>query len=109
MRNRVVITGMGVVTSLGDSSSALHASLCDGRSGIKPIQLFDTAGSACHLGAEIPSFDGQKYLGNRNLRPLDRTSRLVASAAQLALEDSGWSADMRNGEEVGLVLGTMFC
>jgi 3-oxoacyl-[acyl-carrier-protein] synthase II len=44
-----------------------------------------------------------------NLRPLDRTSRLVASAAQMALESSGWSVEMRTLQEVGLVLGTMFC
>jgi 3-oxoacyl-[acyl-carrier-protein] synthase II len=109
MRNRVVITGMSVVSSLGDSPARLHASLCEGRSGIKPVQLFNTAGLGCPLGGQIPDFDAAKYLGQRNLRPLDRTSRLVASAAQLALEDSGWSAEMRNSEEVGLVLGTMFC
>jgi 3-oxoacyl-[acyl-carrier-protein] synthase II len=48
-------------------------------------------------------------VGERNLRPLDRTSQLVISAAQLALEASGWSFDMRQSQEVGLVLGTMFC
>ncbi len=109
MRSRVVITGMGVVSSLGDSPEGLHASLCEGRSGIKPIQLFSTTGLGCPLGGEIKDFDATKFLGQRNLRPLDRTSRLVASAAQLALEDSGWSAEMRNSEELGLVLGTMFC
>src|SRR6185295_7099376 len=109
MRNNVVITGIGVVSSLGDSPASLHRSLCESRSGLKPVKLFDTAGLGCPLGNEITDFDAAKYLGPRNLRPLDRTSRLVASAAQLALEDSEWSAEMRNGEEVGLVLGTMFC
>jgi 3-oxoacyl-[acyl-carrier-protein] synthase II len=109
MRNRVVITGMSVISSLGDSPASLHSSLCQGLSGIKPIELFSTAGLGCPLGGEIKSFDAQKYLGRRNLRPLDRTSRLVASAAQLALADSGWSEGMRSTEEVGLVLGTMFC
>ena len=109
MRNRVVITGRSVVSSLGDSPARLHASLCEGRSGIKPVRGFSTAGLACPLGGEIADFDAAKYLGQRNLRPLDRTSRLVASAAQLALEDSGWSAEMRTAQEVGLVLGTMFC
>ncbi len=109
MRNRVVITGMGIVSSLGDSPFDLHASLCEGRSGIKPIELFNTEGLACSLGAEIRSFDAKKYLGGRNLRPLDRTSRLVASAAQLALDDSGLTDVARNTVEVGLVLGTMFC
>src|SRR5205807_10348952 len=49
-----------------------------------------------------------KYLGRINLRPLDKTSRLAASSARLALDDSGWSAEMVKQEEVGLVLGTMF-
>jgi 3-oxoacyl-[acyl-carrier-protein] synthase II len=109
MRNRVVITGAGVVSSLGDSSSSLQLSLCSGRRAVKPVELFSTAGLGCPLGGEIPCFDAQKYLGRRNLRPLDRTSRLVASAAQLALNDSGWSGSILNQEEVGLVLGTMFC
>jgi len=107
--NRVVITGRGVVSALGDSPARLQASLCEGLSAIKPMQLFDTAGLGCPLGGEIVDFDAAKYLGQRNLRPLDRTSRLVTSAAKLALEDSGWTAEMRDAEEVGLVLGTMFC
>src|SRR5215813_3025524 len=109
MRNRVVITGAGVISSLGDSSSSLQFSLCSGRRAVKPVELFNTTGLGCPLGGEIPSFDAQKYLGRRNLRPLDRTSRLVASAAQMALNDSGWSESMRKEEDVGLVLGTMFC
>lgn len=109
MRERVVITGAGIVSSLGDSSIGLQSSLCSGRSAIRPVELFSTAGLGYPLGGEIPSFEAQKYLGRRNLRPLDRTSRLVASAAQLALNESGWSESMRNEEEVGLVLGTMFC
>jgi 3-oxoacyl-[acyl-carrier-protein] synthase II len=109
MKQKVVITGTGVVSSLGDSLAALHTALCEGRSALRPVELFSTEGLGCPLGGEIKSFDAQKYLGRRNLRPLDRTSRLVASAAQLALTDSGWSADMLCREEVGLVLGTMFC
>src|ERR1044071_1119925 len=105
MRNRVVITGVGVVSSLGDTSSCLQGSLCAGRRAVKPVELFSTAGLGCPLGGEIASFDAQKYLGRRNLRPLDRTSRLVASAAQLALNNSGWPESMRKEEEVGVVLG----
>jgi 3-oxoacyl-[acyl-carrier-protein] synthase II len=106
---RVVITGAGIVSSLGDTPAGLHAALCEGRSGISPVGLFDTKGLGCPLGGEVKDFDAQKYLGRRNLRPLDRTSRLVGAAAQLALDDSGWTAEMRANEEVGLILGTMFC
>jgi len=105
----VVITGTGVISALGDSLAQVHDSLIHGLSAIKPIQLFNTEGLGCPLAGEIVDFDASKYLGQRNLRPLDRTSRLVASSAQLALQDSGWSMEMRNTEEVGLVLGTMFC
>lgn len=105
----VVITGAGLVSSLGDAPAALHANLVEGRSGIRPVELFEPKGLGCPLGGEVAGFDAQKYLGRRNLRPLDRTSRLVASAAQLALDDSGWTADMRASHEVGLILGTMFC
>lgn len=106
---KVVITGAGVVSPLGDSLDGLHAALCEGRNAIQPIQLFPTALVGCPLGGEIKDFDAQKYLGKRNLRPLDRTSRLVASAAQLALDSSGWTEELRSDREVGLILGTMFC
>src|SRR5712692_9419925 len=108
MARRVVITGVGVVSSLGDSSSELHRSLRAGKSGIGAIDLFNTKGARCGFGAEIKSFEPQRYLGRANLRPLDRTSRLAACAARLALDDSGWSPEMVKQAEVGLVLGTMF-
>src|SRR5260370_9051406 len=98
MRSRVVITGMGIVSSLGDSPEGLHSSLCEGRSGIKPIQLFKTTGLGCPLGGEITGFDAAKFLGQRNLRPLAKTSSLVASAARFALYDSGWSAAIGNNK-----------
>ena len=109
MSRRVVVTGAGVVSSLGDSPAALHAALREGRSGLREVRRFSTEGLACHLGGEIAPFSAKTYLGEKNLRPLDRTSQLVASAAQMALDASGWSPRMRSDREVGLVLGTMFC
>lgn len=109
MGRRVVITGAGVISSLGDSPAKLHTALCEGRAGLRRIALFSTEGLGCHLGGEIASFSPKSYLGERNFRPLDRTSQLVAATAQMALDDSGWTVEMRSRNEVGLVLGTMFC
>ena len=90
-------------------SAELHEALCAGRSGLRRIELFDTAALSCGQGGEVPGFDPRSYLGKTNFRPLDRTSRLVASAAHLALEDSGWTAETRADQEIALVLGTMYC
>ena len=109
MERRVVITGAGVLSTLGDSPAALHAALCEGRSSAGPVELFSTEGLACRQAHELTAFDAQAYLGKKNLRALDRTSRLVIAAASLALEQSGWDAACREAHEVGLVLGTMFC
>src|SRR5438874_3898801 len=108
MSRHVLITGIGLISSLGDSPAQLHSALCAGRSGVRAIRSFKAKGLTCHFGAEIATFQAEKYLGRINLRPLDRTSRLAAGAAKLALDDSGWSSEMVKQQEVGLVLGTMF-
>jgi 3-oxoacyl-[acyl-carrier-protein] synthase II len=88
-RRRVVVTGAGVVSPLGDSPAALHQALVAGERARKPIELFATDAIGCREAGEIRPFDAQAYVGERNLRPLDRTSRLLVVAAQLALADSG--------------------
>jgi len=108
MKGRVAITGRGLLCSLGDNPGLVHQALCEGRSGLRGVESFDTAGLAHPRGGEITGFDAKSYLGKKNMRPLDRTARLVATAAHLALEDSGWTAEARSEHEIGLVLGTMY-
>ncbi|MFY9825275.1 MAG: beta-ketoacyl synthase N-terminal-like domain-containing protein, partial [Thermoanaerobaculia bacterium] len=108
-RPRVVITGAGCLSCLADSPAGLHAALCAGRSGLKAIELFPTEGIGCHQAGEIRPFDPQSYLPDRNLRPIDRTSRLLLVAAGQALAASGLTTAAAAEREIGLVLGTMFC
>jgi 3-oxoacyl-[acyl-carrier-protein] synthase II len=109
VRQNVVVTGAGVLSALADSPDALHAALCAGRSGLQAIELFPADGFGGRRAGEIRPFEPRDYLGERNLRPIDRTSRLLLSAAQRALDAAGWSPELRAGREVGLVLGTTFC
>jgi len=108
-REAVVVTGLGVVSSLGDSAAALHAALCAGQSGLGPPPALEWTTVGCRVAGALRDFRPERYLGaDANLRPLDRTGRLLAAAAGLALADSGWTAERRSGMEIGLVAGTLF-
>ena len=109
MSRRIAVTGLGALSSVADSPEALWPALAAGRSGLKPIELFALDGLPALLAGEIRPFDPKVYLGERNFRPVDRTSRLLLVAAQQALAASGWTAERRAASEVGLVLGTTFC
>ena len=110
MPQKVAITGTGVVSSLGDSTKALHSSLCAGTSACdEVVSVNDRELDQRALAAPIGDFSPAKYLGDKNLRPLDRSGRLAASAAQLALDSGDWSSDDRENTEIDLVVGTTFC
>ena len=76
----MVITGIGVISPLGDSAAALGAALAAGQSGLAPVELFDPGDLACREAGEIRGFSPRDYLGDGNLRPLDRSAQLVAAA-----------------------------
>jgi len=105
---RVAITGVGVITSFGDSPAAFHSALCNGERAAYRLEDSEAGVSACRQGGHIGSFQPELYLKGKPLRPLDRTGRIVAAAAMLALENSGWTAEILREHDVGLVLGTMF-
>jgi 3-oxoacyl-[acyl-carrier-protein] synthase II len=108
MNHRVAITGVGLISPLGYSSSALFNALCDGRSGVSKLQEFSSNGHRCHLASRLRDFRAETYLSGRPLRPLDRTCHLATAACGLALKDSGWRTEERADIDFGLVLGTMF-
>src|ERR1051326_9129394 len=104
----VAITGAGVITSFGDSPAAFHSALCSGEKAAYRRDGSEAGVSACRQGGHIGSFQPELYLRGNPRRPLDRTGRIGAAAAMLALEDSGWTAEILRSHDVGLVLGTMF-
>jgi 3-oxoacyl-[acyl-carrier-protein] synthase II len=109
MKRRVVVTGAGVISSLAASVAGLHAALKEGRSGLKDIELFPLNGLGPRQAGEVRPFEPKEWLGERNLRPVDRTARLLLVAAHQALSASGWTAEQRMERQAGLVLGTMYC
>ncbi|HLE84478.1 MAG TPA: beta-ketoacyl synthase N-terminal-like domain-containing protein [Thermoanaerobaculia bacterium] len=109
---RVVVTGVGVVSPLGDSPAALHAALCRGERalGLPDDPTLAELGRprAGTLVGRIAGFDPAAYVGQGNFRPLDRTGRLAVAAVELALAAAGWGGEERREADLGLVLGTMF-
>jgi 3-oxoacyl-(acyl-carrier-protein) synthase len=109
MRRAVVITGIGVLSPLGDSAAALHRALCDGAAAVGPVEGFAVDGLPGARAVELRGFDPGRYLGaDGNFRPLDRTGQLAACAARLALDDAGWDSAAVGERELALVVGTMY-
>jgi 3-oxoacyl-[acyl-carrier-protein] synthase II len=89
---RAVLTGLGVVTAIGQSPASLWESLRGGRGGIRTISSFDASALPTRFAAEIPDFDAKNYIDKkdrRSLKVMARTIQLAVSAAQLALDDCG--------------------
>src|SRR5262249_34590121 len=87
---RVVITGMGVVTPLGDRVEDLYRSQIEGRSGVGPITLFDAHKFPTKFAAQVKNFDLGKYVKNpQRWADSGANSRFAAAAAQLALQHAG--------------------
>lgn len=106
--NRVVITGIGIISPLGIGRNAFSDALMMDTSGIKDISLFDTAEYKTKKAGEVTGFDPIVYLGNKGLRTLDRSIRLVESATKLALDDAGFIVTEENSPRFGVAIGTMF-
>jgi 3-oxoacyl-[acyl-carrier-protein] synthase II len=102
----VVFTGLGVVSPIGVGRAAFWAGLREGRPGLRPVTLFDTAKLHSHLAGEVPDFDPEPILGKKGLRLLDRTTRLALAAAALALDDAGLAPSPAGAERAGVVLAT---
>ena len=105
-RRRVVITGLGCVTALGESSPRVFAALCEGKSGVSTIESFDTSDYPVHFGGEIKDFDITKYVDRRESKRMDRFTQLAIAASSQAVEDSGLDFSNEDTYRVGAIVGT---
>lgn len=103
---RAVITGLGVVTCLGDSIDSFWSNLLAGHSGVRRITLFDASGLPCQIAGEIPDFDPTKYIDKKEARRLARSSQIALAAAMNAVEDAGLPATMPEPERAAIYFGT---
>ncbi len=105
-RRKVVITGMGVVTPVGNSLEEFWNSLLEGRSGVGPITRFDTSDYDTKIAAEVKDFRPELYMDRREARRMDRFCQYGVAAANMAIEDAGLHNGGVDKERVGVIIGS---
>jgi 3-oxoacyl-[acyl-carrier-protein] synthase II len=108
MTKRVVITGIGVLSPIAIGRDAYWERLFEGKTGFRPVSLFDTSAFRVHAAGEISDFDPLPFLGKKGLRDLDRSTRLICSAAKLAIDDSRIEITESTTHSLGVSIGTTF-
>jgi 3-oxoacyl-[acyl-carrier-protein] synthase II len=106
MSHRVVITGLGVVSSIGVGKEVFWENCLQGISGIKPIQGFDVISYRSRLGAQLPEIDFKAFIKPINLRRMDRIGKIVVSAVRLAIDDSSLNLKEEDSSRIGISIGT---
>ena len=105
-KRRVVVTGLGIVSSIGIGKEAFWDSLKSGRSGIRKLTLLDASSYPCQIGGEITEFDPISFMPAQVARRIDRFSQLGLVAARLALDDAQLKTIETEKSRVGAVVGT---
>jgi 3-oxoacyl-[acyl-carrier-protein] synthase II len=108
INRKVVITGIGVLSPVGIGHEQYWEALFQGKIGFRKISLFDTNPFNVRIAGEINDFDPVSLLGKKGLRTLDRSTRLLSSAAKLAIDDAHLQITDENTNSIGISIGTTF-
>ena len=105
-KRRVVITGLGAVTPVGNTAEEFWASLTQGKSGIGPITRFDSTGFDTRIAGEVKGFDALKYVDKKDDRKLDLYLKYAIACAAMAVEDAGLDPAKEDGDRFGVLVGS---
>jgi len=103
---RVVVTGLGAVTPLGNDLASTWSAAISGTSGAGPITLFDASEYGTRIACEVKNWDPSPYLEHKEIRHTDRVVQFAIGAAKQALSDSGLAIDDTNCHDIGVLVGT---
>ena len=104
--NRVVITGMGALTCLGNSVDEFWTGLKNGKSGIREISLVSPDGFPCKVSGEVRDFDTNEYMDRKESRRMARFSQFAVAAAHQAVKDSGLDLENEDLDRIGVLIGS---
>ena len=106
MERRVVITGLGAITPIGNNVEEFWKGIKEGKCGIDEITAFDTTGYKVHLAGEIKGYKAEDYFDRREAKRMDKFSQYAIIAAREAWKDSGLDKEKEDMERVGVILGS---
>jgi 3-oxoacyl-[acyl-carrier-protein] synthase II len=106
VHRRVVITGIGLVSSLGIGTQATWDGLLAGTSGVGRVTRFDVGGFAAQIAAEVRGFDPLDYVDKKDVKKMDVFIQYAIAASQFAVEDSGLAITPENAPQVGVFIGS---
>ena len=106
MKRRVVITGTGVVSSLGLGVEEFWKSIKEGKNGISLVTRFDTTNFPTKVAAEIKNFEPTDFIDRKEAKRMDRYTQFAMAAAKMAIEDSGLDFDKEDRFRVGVIVGS---
>jgi 3-oxoacyl-[acyl-carrier-protein] synthase II len=106
LKRRIVITGIGAVTPLGNSARDTWKAICRGQSGIGRITKFDATGHKTQIAGELKNFDALNYVSKKELRKFDNFIVYALAAAGMAVSDSKLRINETNAERVGVIIGS---
>jgi len=104
--HRVVVTGLGAITPIGNTVEEYLAGLTAGTNGVASISLFDASSHACRFAAEVKNFDPKGILEPKESKRWDRFSKFGVIAAKQALKDSGLVINETNSSRIGVIIGS---
>lgn len=104
-RKRVVVTGLGAVTPIGNTLQEYWEGLLSGRNGIGPITLFDASNHSCRIAGEVKGFDPHDYLEKKEAKRMDRFAQFAIAASKQAIADASFEINELSAEQVGIVIG----
>lgn len=106
MNNRVVITGCGVMSALGQDSNTFWENILSGKSGVSRIESFDVSDYATKIAAEIKDFNPENFMDKKDARRADRFAQFGIAAAKLALQDAKLEITEENANRIGVYVGS---
>jgi 3-oxoacyl-[acyl-carrier-protein] synthase II len=106
MRKRVVITGLGCISPLGNNMLDTWEAVIAGKSGAAPITLFDATNHKTRFACEVKGFDGAALLGSKEIRRMDRFTQFAVAATLEAVSHANLTIDDSNRDRIGVLIGT---